>query len=146
MKHLRTFSKFNENNSVSEFRMPEEVNSEEFYKKLDNFSKVQFTTQEKEFLMSFGGERSDKRYTFPEASTATPYNIRLFSKCEFEIGIFNLTGSLFGQIDITKLDDDWYLISEYVSPLGLRNHYIKYYICDEWGEVLGYLSNRGFNI
>lgn len=135
MKHIKLYSKFNEDNSSPEFRMPEEISSEEFYKKLDNFSKVQFTNLEKELLMSCGGERDYKRY-----------DVRFYSKWRYLIGIFNnLSGSVLGQIEITKLDDDWYLISEYVAPLGLRNHYSKYYICDEWGELLGYLSSKGFN-
>jgi hypothetical protein len=142
MKHLKLFESY----SKPQFRMPEEISSEEFHKKLDNFSKVPLTNPEKEFLMSCGGERDYKRY-----------DVRFDFHFKCLIRIFNdLSGSLLGQIEITKLDDDWYLIYEYVSPLGLRNHYnsfasvimieIKYYICDEWGEVLGYLSSKGFNI
>jgi len=129
MKHIKLFESY----SIPEFRMPEEVSSEEFHKKLDNFSKVPLTNPEKEFLMSCGGERDYKRYD-------VRFDLH-FLKCL--IGIFNdLSGSLLGQIGITKLDDDWYLIYEYVAPLGLRNYYSKYYICDEWEEVLGYLSSN----
>jgi hypothetical protein len=38
---------------------------------------------------------------------------------------------------IIKLKDDWYLIYDQTYYDGT-----KYYICDEWDEVIGYLETR----
>jgi hypothetical protein len=62
----------------------------------------------------------------------------------FTISIYNSTARDFclGKIKITKLEDNWYLIDYYLYLDGNT----KYYICDDWEEVLGYLSSEGFNI
>jgi hypothetical protein len=45
-----------------------------------------------------------------------------------------------GQIEIIKLDDEWYLISK-----GSKFEGTKFYICDGWEEVIGYLSGSEYN-
>jgi hypothetical protein len=42
---------------------------------------------------------------------------------------------------IIKLDDDWYLIHKWTS-----DNDSKFYICDEWEEVLGYLVSNDFKV
>jgi len=41
------------------------------------------------------------------------------------------------EIQLNKLEDDWYLIYKFYN---LDSE--EYYICDEWDEVLGYLSSK----
>ena len=60
----------------------------------------------------------------------------------FTISIYNSTDLRLGKIKITKLEDYWYLIDYYLY----LDDDTKYYICDDWEEVLGYLSSEGFNI
>jgi hypothetical protein len=49
-------------------------------------------------------------------------------------------GFYLGQIEIIKLDDEWYLISK-----GSKFEGTKFYICDGWEEVIGYLSGSEYN-
>ena len=53
MKHVKVFSKFNEDHSRPEFRKPNKVRYEDFCKKLVNFGKADFTKFEKEFFNKF---------------------------------------------------------------------------------------------
>jgi hypothetical protein len=131
MKHIKLFESY----SKPQFRIPEEVSREEFDRKINIFSKVQFTTQEKEFFRNFRGEIGDKKYDTRLLTSGNTFVIIIYH---------SITHNLFSQIDITKLEDDWYLI--YDNSAGYRNYVGKWYICDEWEEVLGYLSNKGFNI
>jgi len=149
MKYLSKFIKFE---SKSEFRIPEEVSEGEFQEKKFQFGQephgrhVQFTSDEKDFL---------KGLTINSPIIRGGWSRRLFSPKQFDhlkvfdgdyfftISIYNSTGDfcLF-KIKITKLEDNWYLIDYYLYLDGNT----KYYICDDWEEVLGYLSSEGFNI
>jgi hypothetical protein len=132
MKHVKVFSKFNEDHSRPEFRKPKVVEYADCNKKLVNFGKASFTKAEKEFFDKFYEEN---------INGGKIHSTEMFDKI-FVIGI-KLRGYYSGQIEITKLNDDWYLIVDYGYDNGS-----EYYICDEWEEVLGYLSTSkyGFRV
>jgi hypothetical protein len=54
--------------------------------------------------------------------------------------IRNIGGDIVIHIHLVKLDDEWYIIYDTIKGE------VDYYICDQWEEVLGYLSNKGFHI
>ena len=116
MKHISKFTKFNEK---LEFRKPTKVNRSGYSKKLSIHGKSPFDEKELKFFENF-----------------TLMN----QNCETRLDIsdFDITCSLGGKdilIKITKLEDEWYLIK-------CINYSHNHYICDEWEEVLGYLSNN----
>jgi len=131
MKHIKLFESY----SKPQFRIPEEVSEGEFQEKKFQFGQephgrhVQFTSDEKDFLKGLSMQHLK--------------NLKLYDDDYFfRIYIYNSSGHFcLGKIKITKLEDNWYLIEYYTSGANT-----KYYICDEWEEVLGYLSSEGFNI
>lgn len=129
MKHISKFSKFNEDHSGPEFRLSEEVSIEEFHKKIQTFGRVEFTNGEKEFFKKFGDENGDTISYHP-----------IIPNHYFAITINDSKGYYLGSIEITKLNDDWYAITK-----GSKFESIRHYICDDWEEVLGYLSGCGYD-
>jgi hypothetical protein len=134
MKHLKLFESY----SKPQFRIPEEVNKEEWGNKYVTHGYSPFTEKEKEFFVQFS--KSDSYYLNLD-------NIHSELRPSLNITNTNSDGEYTGRfedyfnIEILKLEDEWYLISKYKSLEGN-----KYYICDQWEEVLGYLSSEGFNI
>jgi hypothetical protein len=61
--------------------------------------------------------------------------------------IRNIGGDIVRHIHLVKLDDEWYLIYDTIKGrLQTNRMNVEYYLCDQWEEVLGYLSSKGFNI
>ena len=136
MKHLKVFSKFNESEDYSRpnLRMPEEVSKEDWNRKLQTFKKAEFTKLEKEFF---------KRFIDVNMISSHP----ILPKHYFVITINDPRGFYLGQIEIMKLDDEWYLISKgsKFEGSGINSIYTKFYICDGWEEVVGYLTGSEYN-
>jgi hypothetical protein len=128
MKRIKIFSKFNENKDYKpNLRMPEEVSKEDWNRKLQTFQKAEFTKLEKEFF---------KRFRDVNIVSSHP----ILPKHYFVITINDPRGFYLGQIEIMKLDDEWYLISK-----GSKFEGTKFYICDGWEEVVGYLTGSEYN-
>jgi hypothetical protein len=127
MKHLKIFENFVINES-NEFRMPERVTKEDFDKKLNNYKWSPFTKEENEFFMKFS-EKMNVKEQFRKKS---------FKSSKKSFDIFNSDGYYLATLEIIKLDDGWYLITDYTLS-------VKRYICDEWEEVVGYLIGCSYN-
>ena len=107
-------------NVEAKWRMPERVSRDDWYKKIHIHGRLNFTEKDDEFFKIF--TRKNRKYFMIN------HHIN-------EITILNTIN--YNDKRIIKLDDEWYLISN-------GDH--SYYICDEFEEVLGYLSSNGFNI
>jgi len=136
-------------------RKSEEVSQEVWNTKLNAYDAVSFTKKEVEFFEKF----VKKNREFTTRKTINPLKASLNNDDSY-IDIFK-TGPSLGKypngtpakgddvrwINIIKLDDSWYLISDRKqnkhSQLGVFNTRTpaKYYICDEWEEVIEFLSN-----
>jgi hypothetical protein len=82
------------------------------------FGKLKFRESEVDFLNKFGSH-----------STFNADNSYYISFAKNSLRIY-------------RLHDDWYLIANH-TPDGFsfpRPENFKYYICDEWEEVIGYLT------
>jgi len=134
----KVFESFNETIKESpEFRMPEQVSREEFDNKL-RYDKVAFTKEEDEFFTKFIEKNNVEQhnYIFTFHGRKAPKFPKKHTKT---FDIFNSDGLFLAVLEIIKLDDSWYLITDYYK-LSVRR-----YICDEWEEVLGYLAGCHYN-
>jgi hypothetical protein len=149
MKHLKLFESY----SKPQFRIPEEVSEREFEEKKFQFGQephgrhVQFTSNEKDLLNGLTINSIIIRGGWSKWLFSPNHfkNLKVFDgDYFFTISIYNSDARDFClcKIKITKLEDNWYLIDYYLYLDGNK----KYYICDDWEEVLGYLSSQGFNI
>jgi hypothetical protein len=116
MKRIKKFEAFNH-------REPEEVSEETFNKKAKIHGHESFTQKEINFLN--GIYKIEEIYQL----SYLDYDVRFIS---------NKNGLV--HIQITKLEDDWYLI--YEDRNLHKEHDDRYYICDEWDEVIGYFETR----
>jgi hypothetical protein len=104
-------------------RLPEEVSLDDWMRKSQSYHTIDFTEREVDFFSKFTKENSPF------------YSFKLFGSYFFITNISDFVELI--RIRIIKLDDDWYLIGNYIH--GSFN--TKLYICDEWEEVIGFLSN-----
>jgi hypothetical protein len=104
--------------------MPEGVTEDEWNKKQDIHGLEKLTSVEKEFF----------RQKFREY-------IQYIGESLIQLEVPNIRYSDMVKVDIIKLKDDWYLIEE-----ACDDDDSDFYICDEWDEVLGYLSSINLKI
>ena len=121
MMKIKKFESFNH-------RVPTEVSQGECQRKYEIHDPESFTQKEIDFFNKIG---KDYRLDFyPENwDISDSYCVQFISDPEGDEVI---------AIQIIKLKDDWYLIyddtySDYIS---------RYFVCDEWDEVIGYLETR----
>lgn len=100
-------------------RLPEEVSLDDWMRKSQSYHTIDFTEREVDFFSKFTKENSPF------------YSFKLFGSYFFITNSSDFVELI--RIRIIKLDDDWYLISS--------SNNTKFYICDEWEEVIGFLSN-----
>ena len=148
-----------------ESRIPKEVSREEYYAKLNRHSKLKFTEEECEFFRKFT-ERNKvdtklhnsyylRSNYLTDITTLKGGKISNFRQKYEPVSpnflIKNDDGLEYNRIQISKIDDNWYLIF-YLSAQGLDvSPYIiptkrEHYICNGWEEVVGYLVSQGFKI
>jgi hypothetical protein len=113
MKRIRKFESF------SNHRMPTKVTEDEWNRKWKIHGLEKLTEIEKEFFRQ-------KFRTY----------IEYIGDSLVQLEIPNIRYSNMVKVDIVKLKDDWYLIEETCDDGD-----VEFYICDEWDEVIGYLSN-----
>jgi len=119
-------------------RQPEKVSKREWNRKCNSFSKVPFTEVEINLFKQLNKTiyKSNVEKNYVDLETPGEYdtiNIILYSPIRKDVVI-------------TKLDDSCYLISDSEPVISYpyednEGPDVKYYICDEWEEVLGYLSS-----
>jgi hypothetical protein len=90
--------------------------------KIGMYKHESFSKKEIDFFNKLAKDNSHLHYTF-----------------EIDDYFLSIVNDLIQKVNIYKLEDEWYLI--YRLKFGEDN---QYYICDEWEEVIGYLSNNGF--
>ena len=140
-----------------EMRIPEKISKEELDKKYFNFGRVPFTKKEIEFLKKFGEKnKEDYHIDIKDGKSHMGEPISKFVRNMLntqidEAGNFliirNIGGDIVRHIHLVKLDDEWYLIYDTIKGrLQTNRMNLEYYLCDQWEEVLGYLSDNGFNI
>jgi len=118
MMKIKKFEAFNH-------RVPEEVNGEdEFNKKAKIHGPEPFTQKEIDFFNGI--------YKIEEI-----YQLSFWPLGESNSVEFIREHTI--HIQISKLKDDWYLIYE---DRDLHHEHDRYYICDEWDEVIGYFETR----
>ena len=133
-----------------EFRIPTEVSREDWEKKYNMYREVLFSKKEVEFFNRFSRDHlvlepptSLKEKLLRAASggyvRSDGYLCTMGNFLMKGIDIYNRTDIL--RWKIIKLDDDWYLIHYYEKSESIDIS--RYYICDEWEEVIGYLVNKG---
>jgi hypothetical protein len=144
MRHLNRFNSFRINegllddmkskvknffNKGKKLRKPEEVSREKWNRKFFMYGRLPYTAEEVQFLNKF----------------FYLYHVKFTIPSDFEIdNVDNDDRHPYFSIKIIKLDDEWYLIHHYISTRSYITYEAscnKYYICDEWEEVLGYLSD-----
>jgi len=120
------------------FGKPEKVSADDCIKKYKRYSKLKFSDGEVEFFNKFSELNTDYSSTLDnDWKDIFDPNFKIYSKGNI------ITRNI---ITIIKLDDNWYLISE-INNTEFNLVY-EFYICDEWEEVLGYLSSshHGFEV
>ena len=114
MTKIKKFESF-----ATTHRMPEKVSEDDWSKKQDIHGLEKFTEKEKEFFL-----QKFREY------------IQYIGKSLVQLEIpISYSDMVKVDIDIVKLKDDWYLIEETCDDGDG-----EFFICDEWDEVLGYLS------
>jgi hypothetical protein len=99
-------------------RMPIEASQDEISRKISLYKEEKLTDGELNFIRKLKEEN-------------TGYLI--------SVGLYNFTitnRNIF--IDIKKLEDDWYIVYQTYHTSDISNRFI----CDEWDEVLGYLTTQ----
>ena len=125
MRRIKKFESFS-----TEYRLPTKVDYEEWIKKFHMQSIDTYTKKELDIFEKLKEEN-------PSLIESCEPN---GDETEVSITIFSIINDLI-QIYISKLSDDWYLILEQCG-----HEYEEFYICDEWDEVLGYLSSIDLKI
>jgi len=121
---MTTIKKFE---SFSNHRMPEEVKYDEWLNKYDIHGKEIFNKKEIQFFNRLVEENR--------------LEIEYIGESLVQLKIPNIRYSNMTKVDIIKIKDDWYLIEETCDDDDG-----EFYICDEWDEVLGYLSSIDLKI
>ena len=116
MKRIKKFESF------TNHRFPEEITYEEWIEKKYKYAKEIFSQKEKDFFKNLAEENIQ--------------HINVYGDNKSEI-VINWTKDR-GEILIIKLTDCWYLISN-IYAFDFEDD--EYFICDDWEEVLGYLSS-----
>lgn len=115
MKYIKLFENFN-------YRKPKMISDEEYREKFDTFSTEPFTQEESDFFLKL---YEDNKYFIYDLYLDKDFvTIQLYPSGDADD---------FDEICLTKLKDNWFLITE--------NHSTKFE-CDEWDEVLGYLGSQ----
>jgi hypothetical protein len=120
MKRIKKFEGFN-------YRMPEEYSQYKWTNKINDFDSLPFTEKEEDFFKKLFTQNSkglSHCNCRPELVSMT------YKDNDRDIDIF-----------ISKLSDEWYCIFYNPHPIGFSGGR-KYYIADEWEEVLGFLKNE----
>jgi len=137
------------------FRIPTEVSREDWEKKYNMYREVLFSKKEVEFFNRFS---RDHLVLEPPTSlkekllrAASGGYVRsdgyLCNMGNFLINGVDITHNRTNDIHrwkIVKLDDDWYLIHYYAKSELIDIS--RYFICDEWEEVVGYLVSNDFKV
>jgi hypothetical protein len=119
-------------------RQPEKVSKKEWNAKLNSFGKVPFTEVEinlfKQLNKTIYKSNVEKNY------------VDLETPGEYDTITIILYKPIRKNVVITKLDDNLYLLSDSEPVISYpyednEGPYVKYYICNEWEEVIGYLSS-----
>jgi len=150
---MRRIKKFE---SFTSHRMPEKATHEEWDKKLSVFGEEEFTQKEIDFFRNISESSSIPgsckiRYNIGTIPTPGYISIEDYKRKDNSKGI-NLeiikVRDKITVIQFNKLSDDWYLIYDYVhfSMKSEEEDVVNWYICDEWEEVLGYLSSKNLNL
>jgi hypothetical protein len=122
-------------------RQPEKVSEREWNRKSSSFDRVPFTEEETNLF-----KQLNKKITiYKDFGGDSPY-VDLETPDEYDTISIMLYKPIRKDVVIAKLDDNWYLISDSEPVISYpyednEGPHVKYYICDEWEEVLGYLSN-----
>lgn len=133
MKGIKKFEAFGH-------RIPEEVTSDKCQKKLDIHGREQFIQKEIDFFIKLLKENSC------EIDLGRSYKTELSPDKIDNCAILKFNPEINEEIriGISKLKDDWYLISNRV--ISKNPPYIdttsSFFICDEWDEVIGYLESQ----
>ena len=107
--------------------MPEEYSQYKWTNKINDFDSLPFTEKEEDFFKKLFTQNSkglSHCNCRPELVSMT------YKDNDRDIDIF-----------ISKLSDEWYCIFYNPHPIGFSGGR-KYYIADEWEEVLGFLKNE----
>ena len=129
MKRIRKFESFSH-------RLPEKVTYDEWLKKYKRVGACPFTKGEIDFFRKLKEMNSDIVDNV-KVYKSTFGNIE---ESEIRIQFLNMEESDDDdiiEIQLNKLEDDWYLIYKFYN-----HDFEEFFICDEWEEVLGYLSNQ----
>jgi hypothetical protein len=121
MKRIKKFEGFN-------YRMPEEVTEDEWNRKCEIYGDEPFDKKEMDFFEELYKQQTFHRYRYKGNSIIFMEIYTSEDKWETI------------DISISKLSDDWYAICFVIDIYA--PYYNKYYIADEWEEVLGFLKNK----
>ena len=149
MKRIKKFESF------TTHRMPEKVTHEEWDKKLNVVGEEKFAQKEIDFFRNLSESNSipgSCKITSDIGTLPTPgYSIEDYKRKDNSKGIYLIiikARDKMTYIQFNKLSDDWYLIYDHVhfSMKSEEEDVVNWYICDEWEEVLGYLSSKNLNL
>ena len=146
MKRIKLFESFTINH-----RLPTKVGHNEWSRKLDMYNREEFTQNEKEFFKNISKNLpSSKNPSYVDMihnASNVPSEISMY--------IYNPAESGYNkEVIIYKLQDNWYLIFESGPDVWdedfandpTEDPTYKYFIADEWDEVLGYFQNNNLNL
>jgi hypothetical protein len=125
MRRIKKFESF-----TTKYRLPTKVSEDEWIKKFHMQSIDTYTKKELDIFEKLKEDNPSLIESCEPNGDETEVSITIFSIINDLIVIY-----------ITKLSDDWYLILEQCG-----HEYEEFYICDEWDEVLGYLSSKNLNL
>lgn len=115
MKHIKLFENF-------KHRKPKMITAQKYQQKFDTHGTEPFTQEESDFFLNLHKDNTYFIYDmFLESDFVT---IQLYPSGDDDD---------FDEICLTKLKDNWFLITE---------NYSTKFECDEWDEVLGYLGSQ----
>jgi hypothetical protein len=146
MKIIKKFESF------STHRMPTKVGYNEWDRKLDMYVRETLTEKEKGFFHKLAEENNtcEKNISYIESYRfiGRPLN-------EVILLIYNpVESNRIKEVSIYKLQDNWYLIIESGPDVWdedfandpTEDPTYKYFICDEWDEVIGYIESNNLKI
>ena len=119
-------------------RIPERVTRDVWYKKRMMYRQIPFSKEEIDFFQKLGEENVDSITDISLSAEGFPLLGPILNTGKLEnIYIQFPTEEIddINNIEITKLEDYWYLIHK-------ESEFEEFFICDEWEEVLGYLSSK----
>jgi hypothetical protein len=121
-----------------EFRIPTEISREDWEKKYNMYGEVIFSKKEVEFFSRFSKGNKDHLVFMNHEKSSISLKLKSTEDYRIQRHSFNIGTT------IIKLDDDWYLIHYYAKSESIDIS--RYYICDEWEEVIGYLVSNDYKL